>query len=207
MDDESLDMLLSMVENPTRRRILDALTREPHYPLQLSRELGVSAQAIMKNLNTLERNGIVVSYRESTNIGPERIVYQPNSEFTLMVDMRNGMFSVRLTEPQDAGIEECTGFEDLQDARGKIAGIDERISELERTRSKLMREREALIASVSSELSEDDYEHRRILSLMLNRPSADASELSAASGMDANRVAEMEKDIENALKGKDTGGV
>ena len=31
MDD--IDILLSMVENPTRRRILESLVREPSYPL------------------------------------------------------------------------------------------------------------------------------------------------------------------------------
>ena len=57
MDD--IDMLLSMVENPTRRRILEAIVREPHYPLQLSKELGISQQAVMKNLSLMEQNGLV----------------------------------------------------------------------------------------------------------------------------------------------------
>ena len=54
-----IDMILSMVSNPTRRRILEALVRGPCYPLQLSREIGVSQQAIMKNLDLLEKNGMV----------------------------------------------------------------------------------------------------------------------------------------------------
>ena len=57
-----LDDLLSMVENPTRRRILEALVAEPRYPLQLSKELGVSQQAVMKNLTLLERHGLVMSH-------------------------------------------------------------------------------------------------------------------------------------------------
>ncbi len=52
MDD--IDILLSMVENPTRRRILESLVREPSYPLRLSKELGVSQQAVMKNLALME---------------------------------------------------------------------------------------------------------------------------------------------------------
>ena len=43
-------MILNMISNPTRRRILESLTKEPSYPLQLSKEIGVSQQAIMKNL-------------------------------------------------------------------------------------------------------------------------------------------------------------
>ena len=67
-----LDILLSMVENPTRRKILESLVKEPHYPLQLSKELGISQQAVMKNLNMLEKNGMVVSYQVSSSIGPMR---------------------------------------------------------------------------------------------------------------------------------------
>ena len=37
-----LDLLLSIVENPTRRRILEMLSTGPQYPLQLSKMLGVS---------------------------------------------------------------------------------------------------------------------------------------------------------------------
>ena len=52
-----LDALLSVIENPARRRILEALVREPHYPLQLSKELGMTQQAVIKHLKVLERAG------------------------------------------------------------------------------------------------------------------------------------------------------
>ena len=67
-----LDILLSMVENPTRRKILESLVKEPHYPLQLSKELGISQQAVMKNLNMLEKNGMVVSYQVSSSMPKEK---------------------------------------------------------------------------------------------------------------------------------------
>ena len=69
-----IDVLLTMIENPTRRRILESLVKEPHYPLQLSKELGISQQAVMKNLNVLEKNGFVISYQESSSMGPMRTV-------------------------------------------------------------------------------------------------------------------------------------
>ena len=60
-------MILNMISNPTRRRILESLTKEPSYPLQLSKEIGVSQQAIMKNLDLLERNGMVIGHQVSMN--------------------------------------------------------------------------------------------------------------------------------------------
>ena len=55
------DTALSILENRTRRSILEHLVREAHYPLQLADLLGVSQQAIMKHLKVLEDAGFVVS--------------------------------------------------------------------------------------------------------------------------------------------------
>ena len=44
------DEALHVLENRTRRKILEMLVREPHYPLQLSKHLDVSQQAVMKHL-------------------------------------------------------------------------------------------------------------------------------------------------------------
>ena len=53
------DTALSILENRTRRSILEHLVREAHYPLQLAELLGVSQQAIMKHLKVLEDAGFV----------------------------------------------------------------------------------------------------------------------------------------------------
>ena len=55
------DTALSILENRTRRSILEHLVREAHYPLQLAELLDVSQQAIMKHLKVLEDAGFVVS--------------------------------------------------------------------------------------------------------------------------------------------------
>lgn len=157
-----LDNLLSIVENPTRRRILEALVREPHYPLQLSKELGVSQQAIMKNLVLMEQNGMVVSYRESSNMGPQRTLYVPNTEFTIVIDMHNRMFTTKLI-PADCEGSAGSGFSgDLEEACGRISELDEMIERLDRRRSELIRERNAIVEYVTDNMPEDaDYDQRR----------------------------------------------
>ena len=67
---DELDILLSLVENPTRRRILERIVREPSYPLQLSKELGVSTQAVMKNLTLMEHHGMSNGPRSGATWGP-----------------------------------------------------------------------------------------------------------------------------------------
>ncbi len=82
-----LDEVLSVIENPARRKILEALVREPHYPLQLSKELGMSQQAVMKHLKVLENYHLVESYKEPSNLGgPMRNKYYPALNFTIIVD-------------------------------------------------------------------------------------------------------------------------
>ena len=205
-----LDILLSMVENPTRRKILESLVKEPHYPLQLSKELGISQQAVMKNLNMLEKNGMVVSYQVSSSMGPMRTVYEPNSEFTLVIDMRNGMFSARMIEPSKE--EEEVDFDDvkmesLKKTRQTISEIDDKIEELNRERSKLIREREKVMASAMSNLNDTDcgYAHRNLMYEILNEPDRTMEQLSEDLNARPDVVKDLISDIENALN-HDQGG-
>ena len=204
-----LDVLLSMVENPTRRKILESLVKEPHYPLQLSKELGISQQAVMKNLNMLEKNGMVVSYQVSSSIGPMRTVYEPNSEFTLVIDMRNGMFSARIIEPSE---DEKEGFDDvkmesLKKTRQTISEIDAKIEELDKERSKLIREREQVMASALSSLNGTGcgYMHRNLMYEILNEPDRSMEQLSEDLDARPEVVKGLINDIENSLN-QDQGG-
>ena len=204
-----LDILLSMVENPTRRKILESLVKEPHYPLQLSKELGISQQAVMKNLNMLEKNGMVVSYQVSSSMGPMRTVYEPNSEFTLVIDMRNGMFSARMIEPSK---EEEEGFDDvkmesLKKTRQTISEIDEKIEELNKERSKLIREREKVIGTAMTTINDAGcgYAHRNLMYEILNEPDRSMEQLSEDLDARPEVVKGLISDIENALN-QDQGG-
>ena len=204
-----LDILLSMVENPTRRKILESLVKEPHYPLQLSKELGISQQAVMKNLNMLEKNGMVVSYQVSSSMGPMRTVYEPNSEFTLVIDMRNGMFSARMIEPSK---EEEEGFDDvkmegLKKTRQTISEIDQKIEELNKERSKLIREREKVIATAMTTINEAGcgYAHRNLMYEILNEPDRTMEQLSEDLNARPDVVKGLITDIEDALN-QDQGG-
>lgn len=155
---DEIDRLLSLVENPTRRRILESLVREPSYPLRLSKELGVSQQAVMKNLVLMEQNGLVSSSRADSDMGPSRIVYSPNSEFTLVVEMGCGRFMARMAGPRMAAeaMQEATESQIL----GRIGEIDEEIGYLEKRRAALMQERDALTGALGgSETAEDGDEN------------------------------------------------
>lgn len=201
-----MDAILAIVENPTRRRILQAVVREPHYPLQLSKELGISQQAIVKNLNLMEKEGIVVSYRESSDRGPERIFYKPSSEFTITIDMRNNMFEVRMIPAgeddrarKEKTIEETKTLEErkLEEVRARISQIDRQIAEFDRRRSEMVRERNNLINEFLhlADLDNLDYDHRGLLYDMLNKPNWNAEDISKKMGFNENMVSRMIDDI------------
>ena len=196
-----LDVLLSMIENPTRRKILESLVKMPRYPLQLSKELGISQQAVMKNLSVLEKNGMVVSYRESSSIGPERTVYEPNSEFTLIVDMRNGMFSARMVEPK--GERKDVDVDNLKEMRSKVIDIDNELEQLEKRYSELMREKESIIASVISK--QDGYAQKSLAYEILDAPKKTVDEVSKDLNARTDVVKEMIDDIERRMKDNKEG--
>ena len=196
-----LDVLLSMIRNPTRRKILESLVKMPSHPLQLSRELGISQQAVMKNLSVLEKNGMVVSYRESSSIGPERTVYEPNSEFTLIVDMRNGMFSARMVEPK--GERKDVDVDNLKEMRSKVIDIDNELEQLEKRYSELMREKESIIASVISK--QDGYAQKSLAYEILDAPKKTVEELSKDLNARTDVVKEMIDDIERRMKDNKEG--
>ena len=210
-----MDSILSIVENPTRRRILAALVREPHYPLQLSHELGISQQAIMKNLALMEKEGLLESYRESSKIGPDRNFYRPTSEFSIVIDMRGNMFEVRMTstpskhpalaEPSEEDME--ADRRRLEDTRARIATIDHQISEFEKQIQQLMNERSELIESFlrCASGTNMDYPHRALLYEMLNRPNWGTDEISRATGTNQVMVSKMIDDVVSMLRdGDDT---
>ena len=150
-----IDELLSIIENPTRRRILEYLTREPSYPLQLSKELGISQQAVMKNLALMEQTGMLMSHPEESSMGPTRTVYAPSRQFTLMIDLHGNMFTTRLIS---TGIVDTgqSGSIDTEAAIERLKQLDSKIEELDRERASLLDERDSVMNAINSSIRDEE---------------------------------------------------
>jgi ArsR family transcriptional regulator len=196
MDD--LDVLLSVIENPTRRRILGALVREPHYPLQLSRELGMSQQIIMKHLKVLEDYRMVRSYpEESDQGGPMRKRYVPISGFTIIVDVGLGLFSVEssrreMEEEPGHKNERSEGDEEVQDLPGRVIGLrrelsvlDGRLDELRKAREEFIDQKEKLLDEAVHlvESAPLDYGQRHVVFEYIQHPDIDPKQLADYLGL------------------------
>ena len=87
MSFDEVDELFYLLENPTRRRILKLLSVERLYPLQLSKEIDVTQQAVVKHLRILEDHGLVKSRDEPSRRGPNRRVYKASRDVSLHIDI------------------------------------------------------------------------------------------------------------------------
>jgi len=201
-----LDTLLSVIENPTRRRILEALVREPHYSLQLSKELGMSQQAIMKHMKVLEESDLVRSYpEESDQGGPTRKLYVPTTKFTIIVDFGPGLFNTaiirlaldqmshsllemhsRTDEPELERGDDLAGVSDkILELRETVAQVDRELEGLQQKRALLIVTKERALEEAGRVVEEqiDDYQARRIIYEFIQKPELELEELASDLGI------------------------
>ncbi len=204
---DELDVLLSVIENPTRRRILEALVREPHYPLQLSKELGLSQQGIMKHLKVLEEYRMVRSYDEvSDQGGPNRKIYVPITGFNIVVDMGPGLFTAQIVTREMDG-RSCVKEDHPQEGQvmitGRVGEVRDRIKEIDaelrgisRRRAELMRAKEEALDEACGivESNIDDYHARRVLYVYMQRPELSLGQIAKELGLRDEMVNDVLKD-------------
>lgn len=203
-------MLLSVIENPTRRRILEALVREPHYPLQLSKELGLSQQGIMKHLRMLEELDLVRSFLEDSDQGgPSRRRYFPTTGFTMVVDIGPGLFSTEVASRpfEEQGVEkgEESGRR-LLDLRKDLGEIDRELARLKERRAELIVEKERILeeAGRAVETSFMDYRSRKIVYEYVLHPQISAKDLARGLGIRDDAVEKLIGKLEEERDAKRT---
>jgi len=156
MSEVVLDELLYALENPTRRRILEKLSTETHYPLQLSKELNVSQQAIMKHLKVLEDLGLVESLEEKSDIGgPPRKSYRATKSFSIKIDVGPNTFNVNMDTFDKADIDK--EFRKLEKKYKSIVNISNEATKLSNLTT--------FVNSINRELEELDHRRNQLLFL------------------------------------------
>jgi ArsR family transcriptional regulator len=89
------NLILDILGNETRRKILFVLSQEPMYFNQLAREIGIGQQAILRHMEALENGGLIKTYAEKSDLGaPNRKYYRLNSSFSLTIALSQDSFSI-----------------------------------------------------------------------------------------------------------------
>jgi ArsR family transcriptional regulator len=215
LEENELDELLMLLSNPTRRRILAKLVQEKHYPLQLSRELRVSQQAVTKHLHILEEHGVVECVTVASEEGPPRKLYKTTKNFTITISMDPRMFDARaqepvtnasapMTEAVKAINEEFRGVLHTQNYKERVRDLGELLVKTEDEFEKLDEKRAAMLQMKSRMLKEasalilelyPDYSHRAVLYLLLENPNITVRDMAHALNMNEAEIIEVLKDL------------
>jgi ArsR family transcriptional regulator len=204
------DMILDIIGNNTRRRILATLAREPMYFNQLAKEIAIGQQAILRHMKTLEDIGLIESYGEKSNLGaPDRKYYRLSSSFSLTICLSEDAFSIENRKIEQYRHKESDKFYkeyDLlaQDNDGKtlnqlqnnLIRIEKEISNLD-SRLNDLRALKQLIVNRLHKIAKDNFEEeleRRILHTIIGESPKSVSEL-------ANRLNEKPSRIKITLNG------
>lgn len=186
----NLDQALAILQNKARRAILERLVREPHYPLQLSDQIGISQQAVMKHLKLLEEVGFVVKMKAaSSKGGPPKNIYSVQQAISIRIDLGPDLFKCsQRTLPAGGPLKlsnslkgEVVKVAEMVSGRKKI-GVGEgahHLSAISDAIERLDSERDALIAlhqqikqrvSTTVDTDFESYEQRLMVHNILEAP-------------------------------------
>ncbi|MGA7369580.1 MAG: ArsR family transcriptional regulator [Nitrososphaeraceae archaeon] len=102
------EVLLDVLGNETRRKILNLISHEPMYFNQLAREMQTGQQAILRHVKILEDTGLIKSYAMRSELAaPDRKYYRVNSSFTLSISISNDNFTVRNEDIEELRYKEA----------------------------------------------------------------------------------------------------
>jgi len=88
--------VFSALADPTRRRLLSAISAHPATATELAGELPISRQAVVKHLTTLAQAGLLVREREGRDVR-YRVTPEPLSDAVTWLAEVGGEWDTRLT--------------------------------------------------------------------------------------------------------------
>ena len=198
-DNPEIGELLDLLGNNTRRRILESLTNEPKYFIQLSKEIGVSQQAVLKHLFLLENFGLIESFKAKSNLAaPDRKYFQLNRSVYLSIGITGNSMEIKMENikgpnkirsKNNMAIESKVGSikkdkeitDILKNTKHKLELLAKRMQELEDEKIHLLKEKQQILEithQVIRESLEEDLARRILYSNLISREITDIEELS-----------------------------
>lgn len=219
VDRLSIDIILEVLGNPTRRKILSILAEEPMYFNQLANKLHVGQQAILRHMATLEEKGIVKSYGEKSKFGaPDRKYYKVCRSFNLNISLSNDSFSLTNREEYD-GLHKTNGIsklykdaedlpvhaDSLEDFRQTLLNVEDQIQELEERVDDLHALKQKILYSLHSIFPKDKFDpiERDIIYKVIKNAPNNLESLSELLGMSMKNAANAVNDLYNKLSTND----
>lgn len=125
----SLEDLMFILGNPTRRKILQLLTKGSRYPFEIATQLKITPRAVSQHLSLLEEKGIVKKRVVESPIGPERTYYYVDTSLFLSFSIAPNIFREILDMLPD--VAETTN-DKLNDLLNEVYSLESMSSPLEK---------------------------------------------------------------------------
>jgi predicted transcriptional regulator len=215
MDQEELDRVLQVIENPVRRQIIKRLSQEPCYALQLSKELGLGQPLVAKHLTVMEGAGLVTSVPEVSPAGPPRKKYSLAKGISITLDVGSNIFIERGAafearpkgQPsQQAGLlrKRYRAAAEAKDDRTRLSllsellgEVDQRIGEIEDERGELLDIRNRTMSDAARIVNKlDRLDMRRVLFHILDEHDREVESISEALNLREVSVKEILEELE-----------
>jgi len=198
-ENQEIGELLDLLGNDTRRRILESLANEPKYFIQLSKEIGVSQQAVLKHLFLLEKFGLIESFKAKSNLAaPDRKYFQLNRSVYLSIGITGNSMEIRMenikgpnkvkvknkirTENKGKYIQRDKEITDiLKKTKQNLELIEQRMEEIENEKIGLLKDKQKILQiahQVIRESLEEDLARKILYSNLNSRDATDIEELS-----------------------------
>ena len=200
-DQKEIDLMLSVVGNQVRRKIIRRLSQEPSYPLELSKELGIGQQLTAAHLEIMEKSGVIGNQSETSPHGPSRKRYFLKKSVYISIEFGPHLYSEhassfealpqtisedahlfigrigRLQESTDDA--KMTSFSDiLQEIDAKLNGFEQEKAVLLHIRNLAMKN-----ACEAMDVADKTHDERRILHYLLDERSENVEEIAASLNM------------------------
>ncbi|AKA49626.1 hypothetical protein IX51_11510 [uncultured archaeon] len=168
---DDLDLFLTALENSTRREILKRLTLEESYALEISKWIGVSQQAINKQLDLLEKSRLISSAGlMPSNSGAPRKIYRPTNFSSIIIDYSRSFFEVKKYE-LDFDLEENRENESstVKELIGELKDVNEKLDDIMKKRTELLSRKDSIIMNINSRIAREASDNllRAIISTFL----------------------------------------
>lgn len=195
-DKTQIDLMLTVVENPIRRRIIKRLSQDPSYPLEIAKELGIGQQLVTTHLAMMERDGFVASSMETSPLGPKRRLYFLKQSAYLTVSFGPHLYTERFFTFENlpsklsenaltlldriAKIQQSKASGGIVPLSNLVADIDGKLTELEDEKTVLLYIRNLAMKQASDVLDtqEKTHDEKRVLHFILDERSKDIESIS-----------------------------
>ncbi len=212
-----IDSILTVIENPIRRKIIKRLSQEPSYPLELAKEIGEAQQLVTNHLAVLEKMGIVSSTTETSPRGPNRKIFFLKQSASLSLSFGTHLFNEQCLNfealPSELSVQATDFIKRLSEIQSSareskiepfsylLRDIDAKLEDLDSEKTVLLFIRNLAMKNASKDLEAQAKTHdeRRILHHILDERNKDIESISNALNLKESLVRMILKKLSEEL--------